>query len=277
VIDIISRKAMRRSRFSALSICTSVCIALGGCAEPPTAASPPVAAPPSLDWQTVAPLPTPPLTSEFQWVKGQAPVYLGPATGRMCYLTFVGGKFDGPDEWVGVYMFLGYWYLSGGSRFSGYDAVDARARCVAASSYTAEKRASVVPQDVPYAGISLGSGACALTRLSGKMASAFDYALIYATASGWTLYVNSASDDYLTAGARCLTSPSSTLRTRGQWLYPDGFVSVTTNTSDYCVMTEIRGPFRAIADWVWLRKTSTGWSLIGADQPGLGEAAACYH
>ena len=60
---------------------------------------------------------------------------MGSAASRVCFLSIVGGHFKDTSEWVGVTVALGRWYLTGSSKQSG---VRATARCIPASSYSAE-------------------------------------------------------------------------------------------------------------------------------------------
>ncbi|WP_437528660.1 hypothetical protein WME79_46150 [Sorangium sp. So ce726] len=75
-------------------------------------------------------------SAEFSWSQGQGAVSLGSATTstglpRACFLTRMGGDFNGMSESVSVFRFVSHWYLSGGSSSTG---VHARARCITVSS-----------------------------------------------------------------------------------------------------------------------------------------------
>ncbi|WP_437506322.1 hypothetical protein [Sorangium sp. So ce1099] len=75
-------------------------------------------------------------TAEASWSQGQVTVNLGSDTAssglpRACFLTRVGGDFNGLSESVTLRQFLGQWWLHGGSSSTG---VHARARCITVSS-----------------------------------------------------------------------------------------------------------------------------------------------
>ncbi len=72
----------------------------------------------------------------YAWRAGQSlPTNLGSTTGRVCFLTRVGGSFNSSADWVRVYASGGSWFLFGDSQAGdGY----AQARCVAVSTYSGE-------------------------------------------------------------------------------------------------------------------------------------------
>ena len=62
---------------------------------------------------------------EYTWNQGQIPVVMAPTSKAVCFLTGVGGKFEGSGEYVRVYASGGYWYLGGDS-----DKKDVHARAI---------------------------------------------------------------------------------------------------------------------------------------------------
>jgi hypothetical protein len=251
-------------------------VALASCGDPPAAPIPDDGAPRATP---LAGLQAGPVggssTGEFTWVTGQPAVWMGSATGRACFLTSVGGRFNGSSDYVKITVNFGGWYLSGASSGSGDYGVGARARCVPATSYTAEKSASVSPAGASYSGVVLGPGACGLTRIGGRLGQSGDWVLI--AGSTPNLIVNSASAYYLGAGARCVTAPALPMTGSATWAYPSAAVLIAgASTSDVCVLNQVRGPFKALADWVHVSKSLSGWSVWGASKFGLRAGAHCF-
>ncbi|WP_437672342.1 hypothetical protein [Sorangium sp. So ce131] len=97
------------------------------------------------------------LTEEITWTQGQGNVYLGPVTTpdgteRACFLTRVGGDFDGSSESVAITETDGAFWLGGSSRSTG---VHARARCIDVtariSRWTGKDELGVTGKDMPTA------------------------------------------------------------------------------------------------------------------------------
>lgn len=235
---------------------------------PPAAAAPPVADGLLAELKTG---PLPPPSGEYQWVSGQSAVAMGSAPGRICFLTYVGGRFNGSNDWVGVSNKLGRWYLGGSS---GINAVSARARCRQVGSYGGEETVEAPTKEpVPYVGKSLAGTMCGLSKVGGKFADAGDVVKVYKVNSTWTLFVNSASG-YLTGGARCITS-AITATPAASWKHPDPPSPAGTSATDYCFLSQVEGPFRGQPYWLWVHPGSSRWSLLGGSHAGLGGVAHC--
>lgn len=250
--------------------------ALTRCAEPPTAfpAATVVPATPRADIGTGPSAPV----GEYSWERGQPAVWMGAPAGRACFLTYVGGRFNGVTDWVAVTSNFGGWYLSGASASGGLYAVSARARCFAVTAYSAEKTLTLTPSSPASAdAVLLGAGACGLTRVGGKLALRLDGVGISATVSNPVLWINSASESHITASARCVTTPGIVHPVDESWHFPDPSVAVAGLSSvDFCVLGTVEGPFRSADDWVHLSKSTWGWWLGGSGQTYTGGNADCF-
>lgn len=245
---------------------------LSGCNDssiPPATAAPPGADGLLADAKAV-PVPSP--GGEYQWVKGQSAVAMGSATGRICFLTYVGGRFNGAQDWFGVSNKLGRWHLGGSS---GINVVSARARCRQVASYSAEETVEAPTKEpVPYVGKDVEGTACGLTRVGGKFADAGDQVRVSRKGmSTWTLFVNSANG-YLTGGARCITS-ATTATPGATWQYPNPPKPLATSATDFCFLTGVSGPLRGVSDWVWVNPGSSRWYLLGDKHQGVAGGADC--
>ncbi|WP_437982976.1 hypothetical protein [Sorangium sp. So ce117] len=119
-------------------------------------------------------------TAEVSWSQGEANVDLGSEIGfivlpRACFLTRVGGDFNGMSESVSVSRASGRWWLGGSSSSTG---VHARARCITVSAMSTQ--ATLAHQfGVPGEGVpiytTMTSGdfdtQCMLTGVAGEFSS----------------------------------------------------------------------------------------------------------
>jgi hypothetical protein len=251
-------------------------VALTRCAEPSIAspASPLVPATPRAD---IGPSPSAPIGSEYSWERGQPAVWMGALAGRACFLTYVGGRFDGVTDWVAVTGNFGGWYLSGASASGGSWAVSARARCFAVTAYSAEKTLTLTPSSpAPADAVLLGAGACGLTRVGGKLASG-DGVGITDAVSNPALWINSQTWDHNTASARCVTTPGIVHTVDKSWKFADPTVAIAGLSSvDFCVLGRVEGPFRLASHWVHLSKSMWGWWLGGSGQAYTRANADCF-
>ncbi len=138
-------------------------------------------------------------STAYDWTERQRqPVNLGSTTGRVCFLTRVGGSFNSPRAWVGIYASGGSWFLSGDMQ--GQDGY-ARARCVTVSSYSGEYSWD---QGKPHP-TRMGSTAgrvCALTAMAGQFKGDSEFVNLSKLAGQWYLSGGSARSG-VAAKARC--------------------------------------------------------------------------
>jgi hypothetical protein len=130
------------------------------------------------------------------WKQGQSPTYIGPADGRVCFLTSVTGRFEGWGEYVQTYISNGAWYLGGASQQSG---VAATAVCYKDLNFSDEY---TWRQGQPAFQIGSPGQACALTFVGGKFKGASE--MVNITRNGGNLYLGGASQQTdVQARARC--------------------------------------------------------------------------
>jgi hypothetical protein len=138
-------------------------------------------------------------TTAYDWTAGQPqPTNLGSATGRVCFLTRVGGSFNHAEDWVGVYEHGGSWFLSGASQARNGSA---RARCVTVGSYSGEYSWAQGARNATYLGRT-GSRVCALTSIAGQFDGASEFVEVSKAAGHWYLRGGSARSG-IAAKARC--------------------------------------------------------------------------
>lgn len=124
------------------------------------------------------------ISGEYSWTAGQAlPTNLGSTTGRVCYLTRVGGAFNSGADWVYVYPSGGSWFLFGNSQSGGGYA---RARCISESSYNGGYAWGQSQGYPTHMGATSGRS-CALTRMAGQFDSWSEMIRIYSNSGSWYL------------------------------------------------------------------------------------------
>jgi hypothetical protein len=219
-----------------------------------------------------APLPSGP---EYSWSQGQNAVYMGTAIGRVCFLTMVSGKFDGPNEWVRVTNPLGKWYLSGGSSTSG---VAAKARCLEVASYTAEVTIDTTWSGTPIHVVSktLTGDACALTGVGGRFELWPEAVRVKKLAGDpWTLTVALETGGHIIGRARCILDPSHSATYTHQWFDPDPPEIVASSSTSTCFLAGMGGPFRDVTHWVRVFRGTSSWYLLGASHDDLRASSLC--
>jgi hypothetical protein len=140
-------------------------------------------------------------TGEYAWSQGQNPTNMGSTTRRACFLTRVGGDFEGGGERVEVFAsfppYGGSWLLGGSSVHAG---VHARARCILYLPWAP-------PQPYSYSNwhsSSQGPGilqpttwACFLAGMRGDFEGSAAYVHVYPTGGSW--YVKASSQVFPTS------------------------------------------------------------------------------
>jgi hypothetical protein len=138
-------------------------------------------------------------STAYEWTERQRQaVNLGSTTGRVCFLTRVGGSFNSPHAWVGVYASGDSWFLSGD--LQGQDGF-ARARCVTVISYSGEyswDQSNRYPTNMG----GTGGRVCALTSMAGQFKGDSEFIDISKVMGLWLLSGSSARSG-VTAKARC--------------------------------------------------------------------------
>lgn len=137
-------------------------------------------------------------TTGYDWAAGQQPTNLGPVNGRVCFLTRVGGSFNHPTDWIGVYQSGGSWFLSGALQARNGSA---RARCLTVGSYSGEHSWRQEARNPTYMGLA-GNKVCALTFMAGQFDSDNEFVEISKAVGNWYLSGGS-SRSGVSAKARC--------------------------------------------------------------------------
>jgi hypothetical protein len=120
-------------------------------------------------------------SGEYSWWQGQNPRWMGTQTQRACFLTRVGGKFEGGGERVEIYGSAGHWYLGGSSLQVD---VHAGARCASVPFWGAYKWDYKAGGPVILAGTNWG---CFLAGMMGKFEGGAEFVRTFA--SGGSFYV----------------------------------------------------------------------------------------
>jgi hypothetical protein len=131
-------------------------------------------------------------TGEFAWAQGMNPTNMGSIYGRSCYLTRVGGNFEGNGERVEVFSgTTANWFLGGSSVHSG---VHARARCVVYAWFMPKQPYTYsgwISSSMPQAILRPTTWACYLAGMRGDFEGSSSY--VYVLASGGSWYAKASS------------------------------------------------------------------------------------
>jgi hypothetical protein len=127
---------------------------------------------------------TPP--TEYSWSQGQNPVLMGSIKGRACFLTRVGGDFEGTSERVEVFSGNSTsWWLGGSSTQAG---VHAKARCVIYPYYLPQQPYSYtawIPSGVDPKILGSSNWGCYLAGMSGDFEGSNSFVEIFEAGPSW--------------------------------------------------------------------------------------------
>ena len=118
------------------------------------------------------------------WNSPIYPIDLGSVTNRVCFLTYVSGKFMGAGERVYTYVSNNKWYISGNS--GGYYDIAGGARCVTTTTGVAGPYNWAQGQ-AAVAMANANDWVCGLTRVQGKLAGAAESVVSYIVNDVWHL------------------------------------------------------------------------------------------
>lgn len=208
---------------------------------------------------------------ETSW-QGQAPIALGTAGNRICFLTRAGGAFDATNE-VKVYLSGATWYIAGSGT------VLAAARCitwmngglVASSAYDWAQGQSPIAMG-PEA-----NRLCGLTRMAGQFRGSGEVIRTFVETATWKLGGDSQQTG-VAASAQCLAWPASTALsplTERSWEQGQAAQDLGTGNRA-CVLTLISGSFRGFGEQVQITEQGASWQLTGASQQaGVAARSRC--
>ena len=210
----------------------------------------------------------------YYWSQGSSPVYMGNTSDRFCFLTRVGGKFEGSGEWVQAYISGSGWWLGGSSYQAG---VHAHALCIPRNyygqwlNYTGEYRW--------YQGnnrVSMGSDAnrvCFLTFVRGKFEGGGERVEAYRIGGNWWLSGNSYQSG-VAAGARCVNTRYRT----GPYHWSQGQSPKIMQAASFwsCGVTKMQGKFEGGGERVNTYVREKFWYLAGSSyQSGVSASGYC--
>jgi hypothetical protein len=203
----------------------------------------------------------PPITSGFSWTYGQDPVPMGPASGRVCFLTKVAGAFNGPEDFVRAYVQLGSWFLHG-QKAHGSPFLSAGAHCIASQSYSnvytwAQGQPPTVMEPA-------SSHSCFLVRVMGDFGDPSDFVHAQVHNGMWRLTGASAGQG-VEAWARCIPRPATIEYSWATGQVPTVMKPVSTH---HCFLTRVQGQLDTEQELVRTRQVVNGaWRLDGAAGP----------
>ncbi|NNB84031.1 hypothetical protein HI113_00440 [Corallococcus exiguus] len=208
-------------------------------------------------------------TGEYTWAQGEALTPLGASAGRACFLTRVGGDFEGSGERIDITESGGSWYLGGASNQSG---IRGAARCVDA---TASQQYEWT-QSMAYP-VSMGTAAgrvCFLTGVAGKFHGSGEWVRAYVENGYWYLNGNS-SQSGVRARARCVATTSYT--DEFGWGQGGAAKLMDPVAGRACALTYMRGKFEGGGEYVRTFQSNGYWYLGGASgQVEVSGRARCF-
>jgi hypothetical protein len=253
------RRARGVARSTVLFFALCLPLAAGACDELATEPEPVPAEPAPVSSSALVLVGSTLYTGEYTWSLGKLATPMGSVSGRVCFLTHIGGTFQAKGDWVGIVASGGNWYLTGAST-SGH--VYAGARCIMASSYSGEVR--VIGANATTGRAALPTRACGITRAGGTFNGGFDGIRIH---DDRTISAHS-EFGWVEAGARCAGGDIIPDGGEYVWYYSSGAVQMQTTSARLCVLGAMIGAFESSAD-VFLTYQSNGyWYLWGAPTHG---------
>ncbi len=205
---------------------------------------------------------------DYTWSQGDAAVYMGPTSDRICYLSGVTGEYRGRGEWVWVSPSSGSYYLTGDS--SSRD-VKAWARCVMnpkgdvngdiTISYWAadEDNAPTTYMKNYY------DSNCFLTGFKGKFQGKGEVIEIVESQLFNTLKVYS-GQKHVEGKAACVERTSADLGTVYKWNQGAEPLTMQPTDTHVCYLTRVSGDFDGHGEKVSITESGSKWVLSGASE-----------
>jgi hypothetical protein len=209
--------------------------------------------------------------TRFAWNSRQGAVALGAAQNRACFLTRVGGTFNGADDSVQIVSQGGQWILNGSAGASGF--AEARAAC------TTGQASNEFTWRAGDATLQLGDDtttACFLTGVAGAFQGGGENAGLRRSAGAW-LINGDVLQNSIRVSARCLPV-SARSETFGMGFGTSSPFEIDTAQNGACFLTFIGGEFAAEGDLVETEWNGVGWQLerrIGGTRQSRA-SAACF-
>jgi hypothetical protein len=236
-------------------------------------------------------------SAEFVWQSSFGITRMGPAEGRACFFTQLGGKYEGGGERVEIVNLDGEWIITGQS-LQEVQPVAAKARCFPTDSLSAE--VSWIQGETPKDLGPAEGQACFLTRVQGDFAGAGEAVRVFQSSAGrWILSGQSLRadpDQFVSGSARCV--PATDVSQRFRWTQPttstnpdtgetttdpgSGPLNMGTGVARHCFLTEIQGHLEGLGEIVEVVPSSGNpdsfdWILRGhSEQDGVAGGAVCF-
>ncbi|WP_163863322.1 hypothetical protein [Myxococcus eversor] len=228
-----------------------------------------VTAAPELDTQPQALVPS----SEYTWSQGHVANPMGITSGRSCFLTRVGGDFEGSGERVDIFQTGGSWYLGGNSSQT---SINGAARCVSASGDTTEYQWT---QSMNYP-VNMGTATnrmCYLVGVAGKFNGGGEWVHAYVSGGQWYLSGDSGQSG-VRARARCITvSPTTGYTPEISWSQGQGSAYMGPSSGLACALTYVKGKFEGGGEYVRIFDSGGYWYLGGgSNQVSVAAKARCF-
>jgi hypothetical protein len=236
-------------------------------------------------------------TSYYEWDQ-----YLGhvtvmwPVSQGMCFLTGVGGDFQGTGENVHIELDNGYWVLTGSSM---QNSVTGWAVCQAWADLGGYGYGTQEWFAEAYGGNGCGIGACGSTYWPGSatlwngvnfcslsyISGNFDansWMETWWDGSNWRLDDSeSAVQSYMWSGATCMglkLSHNMASTAQYNWRAGQAPVPMLPVSQGVCALTEVQGGFRGGGEKVEILNLGGTWYLWGtSQQPNTGAGARCVY
>ncbi|MGD0524005.1 MAG: hypothetical protein ABSE49_02610 [Polyangiaceae bacterium] len=243
--------------------------------------------------QTSAPL----TTATYEWDQNLGHVtVMWPVTEGMCFITGVGGDFQGTGENVHIELDNGYWVLTGASQ---QNSVTGYALCQAWSDLGGYGYGTEEWYATAYGGNGCGIGACGSTYYPGSatlwngvnfcslgyISGDFDgNSWMQITWNGTDWVLNDYEDNpgsYMTAGGLCVgLKLSHNIDFSGiyTWKTGDAPVELGSASDIVCALSEVQGGFRGGGEEIEILNLGGTYYLWGkSEQPNTGAQAVCMY
>ncbi|CAM3340782.1 hypothetical protein G4177_22040 [Corallococcus sp. ZKHCc1 1396] len=210
-------------------------------------------------------------TGEYTWSQGKVATPLGATTGQACFLTRVGGDFEGGGERVDIYASGGSWYLSGASAQSG---IHGASRCApAVDGYSVQYEWTQASSYPTYMGTATGR-VCFLTGLAGKLNGGGEWVHAYVEGGSWYLSGNT-NQTSLRARARCINVDS--YENEVAWNQGNSAALLGAVTNRSCALTYVKGKFEGSGEYVRTFQSNGYWYLGGnSSQVSVSGRSRCF-
>lgn len=214
----------------------------------------------------------------WQW-PSTTPTDLAADFNTTCFLTAIGGKFEGGGESVSTYPQFGRWSVFGSTGLN--TNLNASARCVGFSQTATGSWSKGQPEKFLQNG-----GACFLSSVVGKFVGGGEQVLVSRKSNGdWVLNGSSGTDQTIGATARCIKGGFSDLGTFTNWAqgtWSKRMVQDGHPDTKVCFLQGVQGGFRGANEQVSTSHGSTanfwylnGQSTASSSNSTIGATAGC--